>query len=291
MKTVDYLLIYKNNFNFKEFIYSALKEDVGDGDHTSLSTISNSQTGTMKLMIKDFGVLAGVEAAKMIFEIVDKKIKFKKLINDGQSIKPGDVAFVVEGNIQKLLTTERLVLNIMQRMSGISTHTHSLMRICNGTKAQVIDTRKTTPGFRFFEKWAVAIGGGKNHRYGLFDMILIKDNHIDFAGGISKAIDQANKYLKYKKKKLNIEVEARSIKDVEEIIKNGKIHRILLDNFSATKTKLAVSIINNKYATEASGGINAKNIRKFAETGVDYISIGALTHQIKSLDLSLKYFK
>jgi nicotinate-nucleotide pyrophosphorylase (carboxylating) len=291
MKPTDFVALHKNHFDFKKFVKDALKEDLGDGDHTSLSTIDKTKKGKMHLKVKETGILAGVDAAQKVFELVDKKIKFKKLIKDGAFVKPGEIAFTVEGNIQKLLTTERLVLNIMQRMSGIATHTNLLMRICHGTKAKVIDTRKTTPGFRFFEKWAVAIGGGSNHRYGLFDMVLIKDNHIDFAGGISKAIDKAAEYLKKKKKKLKIEVEARSILDVEEILKNGKADRILLDNFSPLQTKKAIDIINGRIETESSGGINDKNIRLFAETGVDYISVGALTHQVKSLDLSLKYLK
>lgn len=291
MKAIDFISLHKKHFDFKKFVQDALKEDVGDGDHTTLSTIDKTKNGKMKLRVKETGIIAGVDAAQKIFEIIDKKIKFKKLVKDGTLVKYGDEAFIVQGNIQKLLIAERLVLNVMQRMSGIATHTNLLMRICYGTKAKVIDTRKTTPGFRFFEKWAVRIGGGENHRFGLYDMVLIKDNHIDAAGGITKAVNKAAAYLKKKKKKLQIEVEARSINDVEEILRIGNVDRILLDNFSPSQTKKAVEIINGRVATESSGGITDKSIRQFADAGVDYISVGALTHHVQSMDLSLKFFK
>ncbi len=284
----NYIKLHKEHFDFKKFIRQALAEDVGDGDHTSLSTIPAKNKGKVHLLVKEDGIIAGIEAARFIFKQIDKDFKFTELIADGTAVKKGAVAFTVEGNTQKLLTTERLVLNVMQRMSGIATHTHQLMQLCKGTKAKVIDTRKTTPGFRFFEKWAVVIGGGANHRYGLFDMILIKDNHIDFAGGIVPAIDAANSYLKKTKRKLKIEIEVRSLKDIETVLKKGKIQRILIDNFTPGQTKKAVHLINGKYESESSGGITAKNIKAYSRCGVDYISIGALTHHVNSLDLSLK---
>ena len=289
--TNSYIRLHAKHFNFKQFIIDAFHEDVGDGDHTSLSTIPASHKGKMRLLVKEDGILAGVEAAKEIFKITDKSFRFKELIKDGTRVKKGDVAFEVTGNSQKLLTTERLVLNIMQRMSGIATHTDQLQQLCKGTKAKVIDTRKTTPGFRFFEKWAVVIGGGANHRYGLFDMILIKDNHIDFAGGITKAIDAVQAYQKKTKKKLKIEIEVRSLEDIKEVMKRGGVDRILIDNFSPAQTKKAIELINGKFQSESSGGINKSTIRKYAETGVDFISVGALTHHVSSLDLSLKAVK
>ena len=290
MKKINFLKIHQNHFNLKSFVVSALQEDKGDGDHTTLSTIPASKMGKMHLKVKETGILSGVEAAKMIFHLADRKIKFKQLIRDGSEVKPGDIAFIVSGSMRQLLTCERLVLNVMQRMSGISTYTNHINNLCKGTSVKILDTRKTTPGFRFFEKWAVKTGGGENHRYGLFDMILIKDNHIDCAGGVSKAIDAAHSYLKRKNKKLKIEVEARNLEDVKEILQNGKANRILLDNFTPSEAKKAVLLIQGKMETECSGGINEKNIRHFAKSGVDYISVGALTHQIKSLDLSLKFF-
>ncbi len=289
--TNSYIRQHAKHFNFKQFIIDAFHEDVGDGDHTSLSTIPSSHKGKMRLLVKEDGILAGVEAAKEIFKITDKSFRFKELIKDGTRVKKGDVAFEVTGNSQKLLTTERLVLNIMQRMSGIATHTDELQQLCKGTKAKVIDTRKTTPGFRFFEKWAVVIGGGANHRYGLFDMILVKDNHIDFAGGITKAIDAVHAYQKKVKKKLKIEIEVRSLEDIKEVMKRGGVDRILIDNFSPSETKKAIALINDKFQSESSGGIDSKTIRKYAETGVDFISVGALTHHVSSLDLSLKAVK
>lgn len=287
----DFITLHKDHFNFKTFISNAFKEDVGDGDHTALSTIPKSHKGKMQLLVKEDGIIAGISAAEKIFKYVDKNLKLKFFIKDGAKVKKGDLAFTVEGSTQKLLTAERLVLNIMQRMSGIATKTNYLQTLCKDSKTKVIDTRKTTPGFRFFEKWAVVIGGGSNHRYGLFDMILIKDNHVDFAGGIVEAIDAANAYLKKNKKKLVVEVETRSLDDVKKVLAHGGVKRIMLDNYSPADTLKAVKLINGKFEVESSGGITEKNIAAYAKCGVDFISIGALTHHIKSLDLSLKAVK
>lgn len=287
----SYLILHKKHFNFKKFISEALAEDIGDGDHTSLSTIASTKKGKMQLLVKEGGIIAGVDAAIEILKIIDKKIKVTAFIQDGAKVKKGDIVFFVEGSVRSLLKAERLVLNVMQRMSGIATKTNYLQNLCGNNNTKVIDTRKTTPGFRFFEKWAVVIGGGSNHRYGLFDMILIKDNHIDFAGGITKAIDKANEYLKKNKKNLHIEVETRTLKDVEIVLKHGKVSRIMLDNFTPAQTKKAVALINRKFETESSGGITEENIASYAMSKVDFISIGALTHHVKSLDLSLKAFK
>jgi len=276
------------NFNIPQFIDTALAEDTGDGDHTSLACIPSAAKGKAKLLVKENGILAGVELALQIFKTVDPRLKTKVFIKDGSAIKTGDIVLTVEGSSQSILLAERLVLNCIQRMSGIATKTSYLVGLCKGTKAKVIDTRKTTPNLRGLEKWAVVLGGGANHRIGLYDMILIKDNHIDYAGGIKQAIEAANDYLKAKKKKLKIEVEARSIDEVKQILAVGKVHRIMLDNFSYADIKKAVALINGKYETEASGGITEKNIADYAKCGVDFISVGALTHHIKSLDLSLK---
>ncbi|HLC83023.1 MAG TPA: carboxylating nicotinate-nucleotide diphosphorylase [Bacteroidia bacterium] len=276
------------NFNIRNFIVTALAEDSGDGDHTSLACIPNAAKGKAHLLVKENGVLAGVDLAVEIFKIVDKSLKVKIFLKDGSKIKVGNVVLTVEGKSQSILLAERLVLNCMQRMSGIATKTNQLVQLCKGTNAKVIDTRKTSPNLRGLEKWAVVLGGGANHRIGLYDMILIKDNHIDYSGGIKQAIDASKKYLKAKKKKLKIEVEARNLNEVKEILFIGGINRIMLDNFSITDIKKAVKMIKGKYETEASGGITEKNIRSYAKSGVDYISVGALTHHIKSLDLSLK---
>ena len=284
----SYIRLHKDHFNFRQFVLNALKEDIGDGDHTTLSTIPAKHSGQMHLLVKEDGVIAGIEAAKEILKIVDTSIKVKVFLKDGQLVKKGDVAFILKGNTRKLVTAERLMLNVMQRMSGIATKTAYLQELCKGTKTKVIDTRKTTPGFRFFEKWAVVIGGGANHRYGLFDMILIKDNHIDFAGGINEAILAAKTYLQKKRKKLPIEVETRTLIDVEEVLKHQGIQRIMLDNFSPENTLKAVKLINGKCEVESSGGITEQNIEAYAKCGVDFISVGALTHHVKSLDLSLK---
>ncbi|MDN3581158.1 carboxylating nicotinate-nucleotide diphosphorylase [Mucilaginibacter flavus] len=273
------------------FIINALKEDVGDGDHTSLSTIPADTVGKAKLLVKDDGILAGVELALEIFHIVDPALKVNVFIQDGAAVKYGDVAFEVEGSAQSILVAERLVLNCMQRMSGIATKTHHIVDLLKGTNTKVLDTRKTTPGLRYLEKWAVKIGGGVNHRFGLYDMILIKDNHVDYAGGIRQAIENANQYLADKNKKLAIEIEVRNLDELEQVLQTGNINRILLDNFNYVELKQAVNIINGRFITEASGGITIDNIREYADCGVDYISVGALTHSVKSLDLSLKAIK
>jgi len=271
-----------------QIIENALIEDIGDGDHTTLSCIPNTAKGKAKLFIKDNGILAGIDIAEKVFFKVDPELKLSILLRDGAKIKNGDIAFYVEGSSASILSSERLVLNFMQRMSGIATATSELVSLIKGTKAKILDTRKTTPLLREFEKMAVRIGGGYNHRMGLYDMIMIKDNHIDFAGGIEKAINAVRKYLKNKNKDIKIEIEARTIDDVNEIMKIGGVHRIMLDNFTPKKLKEAVELINNRFETEASGGINKENIFSYAETGVDYISVGAITHHIKILDMSLK---
>ncbi len=269
-------------------MHRAFKEDVREGDHTALATIPAGHKGKMQLLVKEDGIIAGITAAVEILRIIDKSIVVKVLMKDGRKVKKGDIVFTLEGNTQTLLTAERLILNVMQRMSGIATKTKYLQSLCKGTKAKVIDTRKTTPGFRFFEKWAVVIGGGANHRYGLFDMILIKDNHIDFAGGIVQAINAANSYINNKKLQLNIEVETRSLNDVKKVLKRGGIQRIMLDNYTPAQTKEAVKLIKRRFEVESSGGITEKNIADYAKCGVDFISVGSLTHHVKSLDLSLK---
>jgi nicotinate-nucleotide pyrophosphorylase (carboxylating) len=277
-----------HSFDLKQAIAHFFAEDVGNGDHTTLATIPSNATGNARLLVKENGIIAGVELAEKIFHHLDKDFKITTYIKDGANITKGDIAFEVEGNIQKILQAERLVLNCMQRMSGIATYTNFLNSKIEGLQTKLLDTRKTTPGFRYFEKWAVKIGGGENHRFGLYDMIMIKDNHIDFAGGIKPAIQKAKNYLKEKNLNLKIEVEARTLQHVKEIMHEGGVDRIMLDNFTPEKLKEAIIIINKQYETEASGGITEENIRAYAESGVDYISVGALTHQIKSLDLSLK---
>lgn len=271
-----------------EIILNALLEDIGDGDHTSLACIPKELNGKAKLLVKQEGIIAGVKLAKKIFNIVDKNIVFDELIHDGAKVKTGDIVFMVSGNSQSLLKAERLVLNFMQRMSGIATTTNKYVSLIADLKTKILDTRKTTPNLRVLEKWAVEIGGGVNHRMGLYDMIMIKDNHIDFAGGIEKAIKLTHDYLKKNNKHLKIEIEARSIEDVKKILAIGGVNRIMLDNFNLLEIKQAVKLINNKYETEASGGITIDTIRPIAETGVDFISVGALTHHISSIDLSLK---
>lgn len=273
------------------FIINSLKEDVGDGDHTSLATIPAETTGKAKLLVKDNGILAGIELAAEIFHIVDPELKLSVYLQDGAHIKYGDIAFEVEGNARNILTAERLVLNCMQHMSGVATKTREIVDVLKGTGTKVLDTRKTTPGMRYLEKWAVRIGGGVNHRFGLYDMILIKDNHVDYAGGIAAAIDSAHHYLTAENKKLAIEIEVRNLDELEQVLQNGGIDRILLDNFNFSDLRDAVDMIEGKYITEASGGITIDNIREYADCGVDYISVGALTHSVKSLDLSLKAVK
>jgi nicotinate-nucleotide pyrophosphorylase (carboxylating) len=273
------------------FIERALTEDVGDGDHTSLATIPQGTMGKAQLLVKDTGVLAGVELAIEIFNIVNPGLKVDVLLQDGASIKPKDVVLTVEGSVHCILKAERLVLNCMQRMSGIATKTREITDLLQGTNTKVLDTRKTTPGFRYLEKWAVQIGGGVNHRFGLYDMILIKDNHVDYSGGIREAIYNTHEYLKAENKKLPIEIEVRNQEELEQVLETGGIDRILLDNFNIPDLINALNIISGRYATEASGGITADNIKDYADCGVDYISVGALTHSVKSLDLSLKAVK
>ncbi len=279
-----------NNNEFEAFIKNALHEDIRDGDHTTLSCVPKIAKGKAKLLVKEKGVLAGLEIARKVYNLYDSDIKFNQLLEDGDKINVGDIAYTVEGNSQTILTTERLILNIMQRMSGIATQTGIYVDKTRGTDVKLLDTRKTTPGMRLLEKMAVKIGGGENHRIGLYDMIMIKDNHIDFAGGIKQAIEKTKNYLDENKLKLKIEIEARSFDEINEILSIGGIDRIMIDNFTPDNCKKAVEIINNKYETEASGGITLETISDYAKTGVDYISVGALTHQIKSLDLSLKAY-
>ena len=286
----NFLRKHKAHFNLEKFVSQALQEDLGSGDHTSNSTIPKEKIGKMRLLVKEEGIIAGVEAANSIIKVYSAKISIRILVKDGSFVKPGDVVFTLQGPVIELLGIERLILNIMQRMSAIASKTFQLQRLCKGTKAKVIDTRKTTPGFRFFEKWAVLIGGGENHRFGLYDMILIKDNHIDFAGGIEKAIVACKSYLKEKKLRLKIVVEVRSLKDIEVVLLHKGIERILIDNFTPATTKKAVKMIGEKVKTESSGGITEKNIAAFAKSGVDFISVGAITHHVKSLDLSLKAY-
>lgn len=266
----------------------AFAEDIGDGDHTTLSCIPATAMGKSKLLIKEAGVLAGVEMAKEIFHRFDPTMKVEVFLEDGAEVKPGDIALVVEGKVQSLLQTERLMLNVMQRMSGIATMTRKYVNALEGTKTKVLDTRKTTPGLRMLEKAAVKIGGGVNHRIGLFDMILLKDNHVDFAGGIKQAIERAQNYCKENKKELKIEIEVRNFEELNQVLEVGGVDRIMLDNFSTEDTKKAVAIIAGKYETESSGGITFETLRSYAECGVDYISVGALTHSVKGLDMSFK---
>jgi len=275
----------------RHFVDNAIKEDVGDGDHTSLATIPADTTGKAKLLVKDTGIIAGVELAEYIFHRVDKGLKVNVFIKDGTEVKPKDIVFEVEGNAISILTAERLVLNCMQRMSGIATSTDNIVDLLKGTNTQVLDTRKTTPGMRYLEKWAVRIGGGVNHRFGLYDMILIKDNHVDYSGGIARAIENAHQYIVTLGKKLAIEIEVRNLDELEEVLQSGGVDRILLDNFNFADLKQAVNIIEGRYITEASGGITIDNVREYANCGVDYVSIGAITHSVKCLDLSLKAVK
>ena len=266
----------------------AFAEDIGDGDHTTLSCIPSTAMGKSKLLIKEAGVLAGIEIAKEIFHRFDPEMKVEVFINDGAEVKPGDIAMVVEGKVQSLLQTERLMLNVMQRMSGIATMTRRYVKQLEGTNTRVLDTRKTTPGLRMLEKAAVKIGGGVNHRIGLFDMILLKDNHVDFAGGIDKAISRAKDYCKQKGKDLKIEIEVRNFDELNQVLAIGGVDRIMLDNFTPANTKKAVEMIGGRYETESSGGITFDTLRDYAVCGVDYISVGALTHSVKGLDMSFK---
>jgi len=272
----------------REFILRSVGEDLGDGDHSSLACIPWEATGKAKLLVKENGILAGVSVAKEAFEVIDSDLVCEILIEDGKQISPGDIVFYISGRQQSILKSERLVLNIMQRMSGIATSTNQYVTMIQGLKARILDTRKTTPGLRFLEKEAVRIGGGMNHRMGLFDMIMLKDNHIVYAGGIEKAIEMTRDYLKTNNRKLRIEIEARNLDDVKKILSTGGVNRIMLDNFNLEETAEAVKLIGNRYETESSGGITLETVRSYAECGVDFISVGALTHHIRSLDMSLK---
>ena len=266
----------------------AFAEDIGDGDHTTLCCIPADAMGRSHLLIKEEGILAGVEVAKKVFDHFDPELKVEVLMGDGTHVKPGDIAMVVSGRIQSLLQTERLMLNIMQRMSGIATNTNRYVKLLEGTKTHVLDTRKTTPGLRMLEKQAVKIGGGVNHRIGLFDMILLKDNHVDFAGGITNAINRCHAYLKEKGLDLKIEIEVRNFDELDQVLACGGVDRIMLDNFSVENTRKAVELIGGRYETESSGGITFETIRAYAECGVDFVSVGALTHSVNGLDMSFK---
>lgn len=269
-------------------IHLAFAEDIGEGDHTTLCSIPADVEGASRLLVKEEGVLAGVEVAREVFHQFDPALQMEIIIGDGEAVHPGDEAFLVRGKVQSILQTERLVLNIMQRMSGIATITREYVKLLEGTKARVLDTRKTTPGMRMLEKQAVKIGGGVNHRIGLFDMILLKDNHVDFAGGIEQAIRGAHSYLREHNRKLKIEIEVRSLEELEQVLQLGGVDRIMLDNFTPEKTREAVLLVQGRVELESSGGITFNTIRRYAETGVDYISVGALTHSVKGLDMSLK---
>ncbi|HBG71692.1 MAG: nicotinate-nucleotide diphosphorylase (carboxylating) [Bacteroidetes bacterium GWF2_43_63] len=277
-----------SSLSIEQIIDFALKEDIGPGDHTTLSTVPAEKRGKMALFVKEEGILAGIDLARQIFHHYNPDISMQIILRDGSAISKGDIAFLVEGPVQNLLTCERLVLNFMQRLSGIATQTSKMVKMLEGTNTKILDTRKTTPLLRELEKMAVRIGGGHNHRFGLFDMILIKDNHVDFAGGITKALNQAKQYLADKKLDLEIEIEVRDMEELKEALDANIASRILIDNFKPDKMKEAVAFVNGRVKTEASGGITIDNLREYAETGVDFISSGALTHHIKSLDLSLK---
>jgi nicotinate-nucleotide pyrophosphorylase (carboxylating) len=279
---------FKNELQL--LIVNAIREDVGSGDHSSLACIPISSQGKAKLLVKEEGIIAGVDFAKMIFDYVDPNLKIEKFIEDGAAVKKGDVVFHVSGSSQSILKAERVVLNSMQRMSAIATKTNQYVQLLNGTSTKILDTRKTTPGFRAPEKWAVKIGGGVNHRFALYDMIMLKDNHIDFAGGISMAIAKTKNYIRTNNLDLKIIVEARDLDEIQEILKNDGVHRILIDNFNFDDTRKAVALIGNQCQTESSGNINETTIRQYAECGVNYISSGALTHSVSNMDLSLKAF-
>ncbi|HLV14047.1 MAG TPA: carboxylating nicotinate-nucleotide diphosphorylase [Xanthomarina sp.] len=283
-------MISEEQFNkeIEIIVANAIREDVGDGDHSSLACIPATVKGKAKLLVKDEGIIAGVEFAKKVFHYVDKDLKIETLIKDGSKVKFGDIVFYVEGSSQSILKAERLVLNAMQRMSAIATKTKHFVDLLEGTGTKVLDTRKTTPGIRALEKWAVKIGGGENHRFALYDMIMLKDNHIDFAGGITNALNKTKAYLKDTGRDLKIIVEARNLDEIKEILENKGVYRILIDNFNYEDTKKAVALIGDTCLTESSGGINENTIRKYAECGVDFISSGALTHSVYNMDLSLK---
>ncbi len=286
MKNLPYL----SKKSLDDFIQLAILEDVGPGDYSSLGSIPKNQAGKAKLIFKENGVVAGLELAKVIFETYDPSLKVTVLLEDGDDVKTGDLGLIVEGSAISILSTERLVLNCMQRMSGIATKTRHLSKMISHTKARLMDTRKTTPNFRIMEKWAVVLGGGLNHRYALYDMVMLKDNHVDFAGGVSNAINNTRKFLNEKQLDLKIEVETRNLDEVQEVIDNGGADIIMLDNMDYATMRKAVEMVNGRYPLEASGGITENNLVEVAECGVDYISVGALTHQVKSLDISLKAF-
>ncbi len=269
-------------------IKTAFEEDLGDGDHSSLSCIPKEAIGEAKLIVKDKGIIAGVELAEKIFKSLDESLEIQVLIQDGENVDVGDIVFIVKGSSRSILGAERIVLNFMQRMSGIATQTSAIVELIEGTDAKLLDTRKTTPCLRYIEKWAVRIGGGHNHRFGLYDMIMLKDNHIDYSGGIENAIKRANHYLESSGKKMKIEIEVRNEKELVEVLRVGNVDRIMLDNFTPERIREALKMIPEIYEVEASGGITIETIRDFAETGVDFISVGALTHSFKSLDMSLK---
>jgi len=283
-----------NDIQFKKelelIIDNAIREDIGDGDHSSLACIPEEAKGQAQLLVKDDGILAGTDFAEMVFHRIDPSLTIKKIIPDGQYVRYGDIAFIVEGKSRSILMAERIVLNAIQRMSAIATKTNRYVKILEDTNTKILDTRKTTPGIRALEKWAVKIGGGNNHRFGLYDMIMLKDNHIDFAGGIKEAIIKTNEYLEKNKLSLKIEIETRNLEEVRQVLSIGKIHRIMLDNFSFEDLKEAVKLIDGKYETEASGGITEKTLLKYAQCGVDFISSGALTHSVSNMDFSLKAF-
>ena len=279
---------YLNKEKLHEFIRIAIREDHGDGDHTSLGSIKEDKQVQAHLLFKEEGIVAGIEMAQIIFDLFSKEILFESFKKDGDKIHPGEVVFKVSGNARQLLGAERLVLNCMQRMSGIATYTRYLKSLIKNSCSQLLDTRKTTPNFRIAEKWAVEIGGGVNHRFGLYDMVMLKDNHIDFAGGVAEALKSTKSYLKKNKKKLKIEIEVRSLEELKEVIKEGGVNRILFDNMMPSQIRQGIAMIDGKYETEASGGITEISISEIADTGVDYISVGALTHSYKSLDMSLK---
>ena len=271
-----------------EIIDLALREDIGEGDHSTRACVPENAVGTARLLIKEKGILAGVELAEKIFHRFDPELKVEVYVKDGTPVSPGDIAFTVTGSSRSILSTERLVLNFMQRMSGIATQTHRICQLIDGTGAKLLDTRKTTPGIRYLEKWAVRIGGGYNHRFALYDMIMLKDNHIDYAGGIRQAIERTHDYLKENGKDLRIEVEVRSEDELQQVLEVGGVDRIMLDNFTPDQIRAVLPLIPENYETEASGGITEHNIRAYADTGIHYISVGALTHSVKSLDMSLK---
>lgn len=283
-------MISEKKFN-KEvdlIIFNAIREDIGDGDHSSLASIPYDAIGKAKLLVKEDGIIAGIEFAKRVFDYVDPGLKLEQLMEDGTEVKYGDICFYVSGNSQSILKSERLILNAMQRMSAISTKTKKFVDALAGTKTKILDTRKTTPGIRALEKWAVKIGGGENHRFALYDMIMLKDNHIDFCGGITNAIQQTKEYLLDNHLNLKIIVEARNLKEIEEILQSEGVYRILIDNFNYEDTKTAVALIGNKCLTESSGGITLETVKKYAACGVDFISTGAITHSVFNMDLSLK---